>query len=402
MMAAADHDSPGSGAPEERRDQARDHDGGAQSKQEPKDQGDHKEQPESPRQREARQRRKRRILWIAIPAVLLVILLAILYYIIFLHGRVSTDDAYTEGRAIGIAAKVSGYVTELAVDDNQLVRAGDLLIKIDARDYQAALDSARGQQAQMQAQLDAARLNLEISSTSINSDFTSAEAAREQAAANYDKAKADDERQHRVDPRATTQAQSDQVSTQARVARMQLRDADARLRTAGLVPQNIQRAEAQVRQLEGQVQAAQAQVEQAELNLGYTEVRATQDARVTRRNVERGSYVQVGQSLMDLVSPEIWVTANFKETQLEDMRPGQPVRILIDAYPQLDLHGHVDSVQMGSGSRFSAFPAENATGNFVKIVQRVPVKIRIDQGLNPQMPLPLGLSVVPTVDERTR
>ena len=332
----------------------------------------------------------------------MLIVLVTLYYFIFLHGRVTTDDAYTEGRAIGIAAKVSGYVTELAVDDNQLLHAGDLILKIDPRDYQAALDNARGQEAQVQAQLDAARLNLDISRTSVNSDFTSAEAAREQALANYEKAKADDARQHQVDPRATTQQQSDQVSAQARVAKMQLRDAEARLRTAGLVPQNIARAEAQVRQLEGQLQAAQAQVEQAELNLGYTEVRATQDARVASRNVERGSYVQAGQSLMNLVSQEVWITANFKETQLEDMRPGQPVAISVDAYPQLDLHGHVDSVQMGSGSRFSAFPAENATGNFVKIVQRVPVKIRVDSGLDPRLPLPLGLSVVPTVDGPAR
>jgi membrane fusion protein, multidrug efflux system len=179
-----------------------------------------------------------------------------------------------------------------------------------------------------------------------------------------------------------------------------LRDAEAHLRTAQLVPQNIAVAEAQVRQLEGQVQAARAQVDQAEINLGYTQLRAPQDARVTRRNVERGSYVQAGQSLLSLVSTEVWITANYKESQLAHMRPGQPVRISVDAYPQLDLSGHVDSVQMGSGSRFSAFPAENATGNFVKIVQRVPVKIRIDQGLDPNFPLPLGLSVEPTVDVR--
>jgi membrane fusion protein (multidrug efflux system) len=170
--------------------------------------------------------------------------------------------------------------------------------------------------------------------------------------------------------------------------------------TAALVPQNIALADAKVEQLQAQVKAAEAQLAQARLNLGYTQLRAAQDGRVTRRNVEVGTYLQPGQSLLVLVSPEVWVTANYKENQLVDMRPGQPVTVSVDAFPGLDLHGHVDSIQMGSGSRFSAFPAENATGNFVKIVQRIPVKIVIDRGLDPNRPLPLGASVVPTVDVR--
>jgi membrane fusion protein, multidrug efflux system len=128
-----------------------------------------------------------------------------------------------------------------------------------------------------------------------------------------------------------------------------------------------------------------------------TTIHAPQDGWVTRRNVEVGYYLQAGQGIMNLVTPEVWVIANYKENQLSRMRPGQVVDITVDAYPSLKLSGHVDSVQMGSGSRFSTFPAENATGNFVKIVQRVPVKIDIDSGLDPHIPLPLGLSVVPTV-----
>ena len=124
---------------------------------------------------------------------------------------------------------------------------------------------------------------------------------------------------------------------------------------------------------------------------------APQDGWITKRNVEQGNYVQAGQSILSIVTPDIWVTANFKESQLDRMRPGQPVDIGIDAYPHLKLTGHVDSIQLGSGSRFTAFPAENATGNFVKIVQRVPVKIAIDHGLDPDLPLPLGVSAVPTV-----
>jgi membrane fusion protein (multidrug efflux system) len=126
-------------------------------------------------------------------------------------------------------------------------------------------------------------------------------------------------------------------------------------------------------------------------------VRAPQDGWITQRNVEMGNDVTAGQQIFAIVSPEVWITANFKETQLGLMRPGQSVEISVDAYPQLHLTGHVDSIQKGSGSKFSAFPAQNATGNFVKIVQRVPVKIVIDHGLDPNLPLPLGISVEPTV-----
>lgn len=149
--------------------------------------------------------------------------------------------------------------------------------------------------------------------------------------------------------------------------------------------------------MKGQVEQAQAKLDQAKLNLSWTEVRAPQDGWITKRNVEVGNYINVGQQIFSIVSPEVWVTANFKEGQLDHMRPGQKVRIKIDAYPSLDLHGHVDSIQLGSGSKFTAFPPENATGNFVKVVQRVPVKIVIDSGLDPNMPLPLGISAEPTV-----
>jgi membrane fusion protein (multidrug efflux system) len=126
-------------------------------------------------------------------------------------------------------------------------------------------------------------------------------------------------------------------------------------------------------------------------------VKAEHDGWITKRNVEAGNYVATGQQIFSIVAPEVWITANFKESQLNTMRPGQAVKIRIDAYPKLDLRGHVDSVQLGSGSKFTAFPAENATGNYVKIVQRVPVKIAIDSGLDPAIPLPLGISAEPVV-----
>ena len=345
---------------------------------------------------------RRRLIGIALVIAVVLAALVVIWYLIFDRGRISTDDAFTDGRSVGIAPKVSGYVRMLAVNDNQFVHAGDLLVEIDPSDYETAVRQAEAQLAQAQAQLASARLNVQVSRTSQPSDLVSAEAVLETARVNYLKAHADLMRQRQVDPRATTQQQTDQVGAQEQVAAMQVKEAEARVKTARLAPQNIAIAESQVEGLTAQVAAAQAQLAQAQLNRGYTELRAPQDGRVTKRAVEMGDFVQPNQSLMDLVTPEVWITANYKESQLRDMRPGQPVTVTVDAYPQLKLTAHVDSVQMGSGSRFTAFPTENATGNFVKVVQRVPVKIVIDRGLPADWALPLGLSVIPTVDVRTR
>jgi membrane fusion protein (multidrug efflux system) len=313
------------------------------------------------------------------------------------RGTESTDDAFTDGRAAAIAPKVAGYVRTLNVSDNTKVKAGQVLLEIDPRDYATARDKAVATLAFDQAQLENAKAALEIAKVKYPADLVSARAAVESAKASLTRARADHERQRKVDVRATTEAQID-ASTQAEIAaEAQLAEAQAKVRIADLVQQNIDAAEAQVQQLEAQSNAARADVEQAELNLSYTRVIAPFDGWVTKRNVELGSYIQVGQSLFSLVSPDVWVTANFKESQLRHMHAGQHVDIAVDAYPDLKLEGHVDSVQMGTGSRFTAFPAENATGNFVKIVQRVPVKILIDKGLEKDQVLPLGLSVDPTV-----
>jgi membrane fusion protein (multidrug efflux system) len=166
---------------------------------------------------------------------------------------------------------------------------------------------------------------------------------------------------------------------------------------ASLVPEQVQQAVNAVTERRAAVQQAEAQLEQADLNLGYTEVRSPSDGFVTLRSVQLGTYLTVGQTMFLIVTPDVWVTANFKESQIGRMRPGDSVDLEVDAYSGFKLQGHVQSIQYGSGSKFSAFPAENATGNFVKIVQRVPVKIVIDKGLDPNRPLPLGLSVSPVV-----
>jgi membrane fusion protein (multidrug efflux system) len=310
----------------------------------------------------------------------------------------STDDAYTEGRAISIAPRAAGYVTELAVSDNQFVHAGDLILRIDQRDYIVRRDEARAQVELARTQLRQAQVQLDIERVRAPAQLAQAEAQRSSALAGQTQAQADYRRQRSVDPRATTQSNIDVANATLQTRTAAVQQAEAEVQIASLTQENIRLAEATVAQRRAAVTEAEAQLAQAELNLSYTEIRAPQDGRVTRRNVEKGALLQTNATVMSLVTPEVWITANFKENQLDRMKPGQPVEIEVDAFPDLALHGHVDSVQMGSGARFSAFPAENATGNFVKIVRRVPVKIVIDRGLPTDMQMPLGLSVAPTVN----
>ena len=332
-------------------------------------------------------------------AAVLVLVVGGVWYWLSSRGKESTDDAYTDGVAVTIAPKVSGYVVELLITDNMRLKQGDLILRIDPRDYAASRDQAQAQVAVAQAQLDNAQANFDLAKQTFPARLRQAQAQAEQARAQQQRAEADLRRQRSVDPRATTQQDIDAAVANARVAAATSGQQGANVEINRPVPLNISLAETQVKQAQAQVAQAQAQLETAQLNLSYTELRAPEDGWVTRRNVYLGSYLQAGQSLFSLVSPNVWVTANFKENQLDQMRPGQHVRLKVDAYPHLDkLRGRVDSVQMGSGSRFSAFPAENATGNFIKIVQRVPVKIVIESGMDPNLPLPLGLSVVPTVE----
>jgi membrane fusion protein, multidrug efflux system len=357
----------------------------------------------TPAQKQADERKaRRRKILIRLIFVLVLVIAAIgaFLYWFSIRDLIDTDDAYTEGRAVTIAPRIAGQVIALDVSDNQRVRKGDVLIRIDPRDYKTALDKTAAQLTQAQAQLSSARIDLDKAATTYPADLLSAQGSLEQAQGNLANAQSDFKRQHVVARAATTQQQIDQSTATLRQAEGQVKVAQAKVDTASLVQQNIDQASARVQQLLGSEQQAQSQYDQAKLNLSYTTVRAPQDGWVTRRNVEVGYYLEAGQGIMSLVTPEVWVIANYKENQLNCMRPGQVVDITVDAYPGLHLKGHVDSVQMGSGSRFSTFPAENATGNFVKIVQRVPVKIDIDHGLDPNLPLPLGLSVEPTIKVR--
>jgi membrane fusion protein (multidrug efflux system) len=318
-------------------------------------------------------------------------------YAILSAGEVSTDDAYTDGRAITVAPHVAGYVSSLEVTDNQFVRQGQVLVRIDCSDYFAVRDHAKGALESAQGQLAAAQTDLDLAKVTYPARFAQAQAQVVTERANLFKAQTEFQRQHDIPKEATTTHDIDFATAEQQAAAGQVAAARAQERIAEPVSLNIAEAQAHVEQLHGEVERSHGDLDQAQLNVGWCDITAPQDGWVTKRAVEKGDYLQVGQQIFAIVSPEVWVTANFKETELTHMRPGQKVSIRVDAYPTLKLKGHVDSIQLGSGGRFTAFPAENATGNFIKIVQRVPVKVVIDAGLDPQLPLPLNLSVEPTV-----
>ncbi|MCS2163385.1 HlyD family secretion protein [Scandinavium sp. H11S7] len=329
--------------------------------------------------------------------VVVVMLIIALVWWFLTRNEETTDDAFTDGNAVTIAPKAAGYVTELKVSDNQRVKKGDLLVVIDPRDNTAQRSQAKAQLGLAVAQLHQAQAQLALSKVQYPAQRDEARAQVLKAQADLANAEASYRRQRGVDPRATTQQNIDSANAQLRSAQAGLASAKAQLEVADQVQLQIRQQETNVEARERQVDQAKAQLETADLNLSYTEVRAPFDGFVTKRNVQNGTLVQAGTALFSLVSTDVWITANFKESQLERMKPGNKVSVSVDAWPDIELEGHVDSIQQGSGAKFSAFPAENATGNFVKIVQRVPVKIVIDKGLDANHPLPLGLSVEPKV-----
>ena len=300
----------------------------------------------------------------------------------------STDDAFVAARSFSVAPKVGGYVAAVHVTDNQHVDAGDLLARIDDRDYRIAADQAQAQVAIAQANI--ANIDAQIDSQRAQIDQAKAQLAQAEAQLQFAREEAD-RAGDLVQKGAGTvqraqQTRSDLEAQQANTSRAKAAETGAEL---GLKVLQTQRKSA-----EASKQQADAQLDQATLNLQYTNIQAAQSGRVVKLSGAKGTFATAGQSLMMFVPDEVWITANYKETQLADMRPGQPVDIRIDAYPGRKLSGHVDSVQPGSGTAFSLLPAENATGNFVKVVQRVPVKIVVDNWPS-DIPVGPGMSVVP-------
>lgn len=359
----------------------------------------------------------------------ILVVAAVAGYFLWRHyaSRETTDDAQIDGNIVPIASRISGWVTEINVNDNQFVKAGTVLIRLDPRDYQVALDRAEAELADAEGNSTAAQVGVPIASTATTSELRNAEAAKAaaqqdvdmanarlaEAGAHYTKAAADLQRysqlvekseipRQQYDAAVTAEKTARAVLDAARAAvanaQSRVRQAEAQVRTAGTGPQQVLVTRSRAGSAAAKVQRARADVEQARLNLEYTTITAPVDGIISKKeNVQLGQIIQAGQPLLAVVPLEdIWVTANFKETQLKNMRPGQHAIIHVDAYGR-DFDGRVDSIGAATGARFSLLPPENATGNYVKVVQRIPVKMVLEKSGDPQRLLRPGMSVVATV-----
>ncbi|HTI39037.1 MAG TPA: HlyD family secretion protein [Vicinamibacterales bacterium] len=390
---------------------------------------------------------------IAAVVAVLVVIAAVIW--LMSRGHESTDDAQIDGHITQIAARVGGTVIKVAVDNNDKVAGGAVLVQIDPRDYSVAVDRARAELADAEAQAAAARTGVPIAQVETRSGVSTASGGVEEAEAGVGSAEQQIEaakanlasaqaRQREREATATKAAhdverfrglvqkdeisqqqfdaavaasdaakanldaaKSDVIAAQAAIAVAQQRAAQARataaqarasLATARTAPQQLQVTQARAAAADARVKQAQAALEQAEFNLQYTNVKAPTAGVVSRKTVEVGQVIQAGQPLLALVAlQDVWVTANFKETQLRDMRAGQRAVVEVDGLGGKEFKGHVDSIAAATGAKFSLLPPENATGNYVKVVQRVPVKIVFEPGQDPNQLLRPGMSVTPTV-----
>jgi membrane fusion protein (multidrug efflux system) len=338
---------------------------------------------------------QRPLLLIGGAVLLLVILIGALIWWLNARHFETTDDAYVDTHIVRLSPQISGEVVQILAVDNQLVHAGDPLVLIDSADAQTRVAQAQAQKAQAQAQVENAEAQIKVNEAAYRqsrSDIAAAEAPAANAALNLARYNA----LLALNRLAVAQQQLDQAQAQAAQTEAQTESA---ARTAQERLAQIAASRTQVVSGRDQVQAAQAQLNAAGINLGYTRITAPVDGYVTQKTVAPGNYVQPGAQLMAIVPTRLWITANFKETQLADMRVGQRVTIKVDACPGDKFRGHIDSIQRGSGQAFGILPPENATGNFVKVVQRVPVKIDFDNSFA-NCPLGPGLSVDPSVRVR--
>jgi membrane fusion protein (multidrug efflux system) len=326
---------------------------------------------------------------------------------VFFHGLTheSTDDAFIDAHVASIAPKIAGRVSAVKVSNNQIVKEGDVLIEIDPLDAKAAVAQKRAALEVAKAHLENAEMSAEQAEAHVNTvkaALASLEASTNAAAADTQKLEGDLARNKDLIASGAISAQDYQHSlADVTSSTATLESKKKQLQAAAAVAEEAKKqagsARAQVRAGKAEVAEAEAELHQAELQESYTVVTAPEAGRVTNETIEPGNYVQAGQPLFAIVPQQVWVTANFKETQLTDMHPGQPAEVNVDAYPSRVWRAHVDSIQAGSGARFSLLPPENATGNFVKVVQRVPVKIVLDEQPGVQQVLGPGMSAVPDV-----
>ena len=378
-----------------------------------------------------------------ITGMVVVIIVGFAYWL-WARNRVSTDDAYVDGHVFIITPRTSGYVSQVHIDDNKFVKKDQPLVSLDSTDYEVALAQAEAQLsdsrstlaslelgvplqlAQTAEQVRGAKAELESLRETLEQMLRDEDAVAQEVKrleAQYHLAELDLKRKTVLRKgEAISQQTMDESETNYKSVLAQLRNVEAKLESVkkqrssqasnielkqahiALAATGGKEAEIKSRLVEAQkakVRLAESQVKQAELNLSYTKIVAPVDGYVTQKNIEPNQYVTPGQRLLQIVPlqpPNVWITANFKETQLTYVRPGQPVSIEVDTYPGVVIRGKVDSIMTGTGSVFSLLPPENATGNFVKVVQRIPVKITIDGSDSTSMPtLRLGMSVMPTI-----
>ena len=342
--------------------------------------------------------------WLAAGLLAVIVYFGIVYLVdIFTHE--STDDAFIAGHIISLAPRIAGQVTAVHVLDNQMVSSNDLLVEIDPADYQIALAqkqaAADSQQASYKTMLAGWQL-AQVKVATAQDDLRKVRADADAAEATAKRAQADLDRATALRTQKTisqsefdaAQATARQAAADAQSARENITEAASKVEEAD---RTLDAALAQSQTVLAQWNEAQTNTAVARQNLSYTKIFAPAAGRVTRKAVEAGDYVQTGQQLLNLVPTEVWVFANFKESQLKDMQPGQPVSVAIDALGGRTFAAHVDSIQAGSGAQFSLLPPENATGNFVKVIQRVPVKIVFDDPLPAGHVIGPGLSVTPSV-----
>jgi len=321
--------------------------------------------------------RKKKALKVA-GAAFAVLGIAISIYLIYRLTHISTDDAFIDGHKYMVSARVSGNVAEVYVDDNQMVEEGTVLLELDPATYEvdaararADVDAARSEQLQLEAKVRAERAALELKKATswlAENNLTRARSLRKNGTIPEEK-------------------------FDAAVAAQRIAAADERAASA-----KLKQAETDLSTHESVIKRAEAGLRAAELRLGYTKVLAPGKGLVTRKSVEPGNWVNPGQALMALTDLEdVWITANYKETQLKKVMPGQRVSFTVDAYPGTKFTGRVESIMSGTGAAFSLFPPENATGNYVKVVQRIPLRISIDKGQGDGQILRLGMSVEPTI-----
>src|SRR6202790_311686 len=322
------------------------------------------------------------------------ILAAGTYWFVTSAGYESTDDAAVEAHVIQVSPKISAHVQAAHFDDNYQVSRGDLMIELDPRDYEVALASAEANLASTKSKLTESEAQENVAQAGLGqakADLASAQATAENARSDFQRNE-QLYKTHGIDRReyeaSAAQAKSQAATVESAAKRINSQEAQVHLASAQKVT-----AAAEAKQ-------ADAQVQQARLQLSYTKIFAPFDGRITKKSIEPGDYVQPGQTLFSLVPPEVWVIANFKETQLKQMKAGQPVSIEVDALPGREFRAHIESFQVGTGSVFTLLPPENATGNYVKVVQRVPVKIVFDQAAANLDRLLAGESVEPRVNTR--